>query len=139
MNSKNSFPQLFRSQVMHHDAGYVQRFVRVDDEYYDGFGEVYFSKVNKGKIRAWKKHLLNKLYLTVVEGIVSFVVCKGEEVSHVVNIDSNSPSVLVIPPNTIYGFSGKKRINIVASLMNQVHDPAEIVNYPSNYISFDWQ
>ena len=55
------------------DAGSVLHFIKNDDPGYIGFGEVYFSTVKKGAIKAWKMHKLMTLNLVVPVGEVFFV------------------------------------------------------------------
>ena len=49
---------------------------------YVGFGEVYFSQVNKGAIKAWKRHKKMTLNLVVPVGEIRFVLFDDREVSN---------------------------------------------------------
>ena len=44
------------------------------DNGFDGFGEAYFSSINKGSIKGWKKHTQMTLNIVVPIGAINFVI-----------------------------------------------------------------
>ena len=54
-------------------GGDVMHALRISDKGFHGFGEVYFSWVEMGSIKAWKCHQHMTLNLVVPIGEVSFV------------------------------------------------------------------
>ena len=55
-------------------GGAVLHGMKSSDPGYSGFGEAYFSRVEPGVIKAWKKHNLMTLNLVVCAGRIKFVV-----------------------------------------------------------------
>ena len=49
---------------------------------YAGFGEAYFSQVDKGAIKAWKRHKKMTLNLLVPVGEIKFVLFDDREASN---------------------------------------------------------
>ena len=48
--------EIFDKQTISTKNGNVRHGLRVDDKDFSGFGEVYFSEVNKGCVKGWKRH-----------------------------------------------------------------------------------
>ena len=104
------------------------------------FGEVYFSKIKSGKIRAWKYHLKTILNLVVPYGKVKFVLYSQEDKNFkVVEIGEKKYLKLTVPPKIWYGFKGvSKHESIILNVTNIKHDPKEILRCKKNEINFDW-
>jgi dTDP-4-dehydrorhamnose 3,5-epimerase len=54
------------------EDGSVMHSLKSSEKDFKGFGESYFSTVNNGAIKAWKRHKKMTLNLTVPVGIVRF-------------------------------------------------------------------
>lgn len=54
--------------------GDVFHALKSTDEGYAGFGEVYFSQIEYGQIKGWKRHNRMKLNLIVMMGRIKFVI-----------------------------------------------------------------
>ena len=50
------------------ERGKVMHMLKRTDPHFSGFGEIYFSVVNPGAVKAWKKHLQMTLNLAVIQG-----------------------------------------------------------------------
>ena len=55
-------------------GGNVMHAMKKSSEGYSGFGEAYFSEIDKGAIKAWKKHKNMVLNLVVPLGKIKFVI-----------------------------------------------------------------
>jgi len=62
-----------------HPKGDIYHAMKASDDGFSGFGEAYFSTVNKNDIKGWKKHTEMTLNLVVVIGEVEFVVYDGDD------------------------------------------------------------
>jgi|TARA_B100002019_G_scaffold215580_1_gene188159 dTDP-4-dehydrorhamnose 3,5-epimerase len=102
-----------------------------DNEFID-FGEAYFSYINKGKIKGWKKHKKATLNLIVPIGEIKFFICNEK------NIDVNSKLLsftlseenyfrLTISPGAWFAFKGLKEKNMLLNISDYPHDPLETV------------
>ena len=114
------------------------RFVR-SDELEVEIAEVYFSIIEQGQVKAWRRHQRATMFLTVPAGIVRFVVVSPEGKFVEATISPDDPCLLTIPPGRWFGFQaiGASR-SIVASACNMVHDPSEVNREPPDFFSYEW-
>jgi dTDP-4-dehydrorhamnose 3,5-epimerase len=111
---------------------------RTDPGYID-FGEAYFSWIEEGAIKAWKKHHRMTLNLVVPVGHVRFVFTSGLEASAVrdVELGEHHYCRLTVPPGAWFGFQGIRR-SLILNLADMPHDDAEVDRLPIEAIAFDW-
>lgn len=113
------------------ELGSVRHAMRIDAQGYHGFEEVYFSSVNKNKIKGWKKHLHMTMNLVVCHGSIRFAVLSENNLENV-SLFTISPTEnygrLTIPPNYWLAFKGLGDENLLMNFSNLLHDPAEAVN-----------
>jgi dTDP-4-dehydrorhamnose 3,5-epimerase len=128
------------------EDGSVMHSLKSSEKDFKGFGESYFSTVNNGAIKAWKRHKKMTLNLTVPVGIVRFVFIYD------LNIDIDLPSNceeymvssdsyvrLTVPPNIWFGFQGMSlKTNLIANIANIEHDPDEVERKSINEIEYNW-
>ena len=109
------------------EGGNVQHFLRSDESSFNGFGEAYFSFIEKGKIKGWKLHTRMTMNLVVPVGEVGFVFYVESNSSfQVIKIGTNNYKRLTVPPNIWFGFKGLGLYsNLVVNLSNIIHDPSE--------------
>ena len=127
------------------DAGSVLHFIKNDDPGYIGFGEVYFSTVKKGAIKAWKMHKLMTLNLVVPVGEVLFVFVDQRKKSktngeiYKVRLSSNPYRRMTVPPGIWFGFMGlSSELNLLSNQADIVHDPQEVERKDLNAFQIDW-
>ena len=123
------------------DGGDVLHFIKDGDVGFKNFGEVYFSNVKYGKVKAWKKHLNMTMNLVVPVGEVKFVFHLPESKNkfRVENIGLSNYSRIIVPPGIWFGFKGlSKDNNLVSNLANIKHDPLESINVEKNFFSYKW-
>lgn len=123
------------------DGGDVLHFIKDGDVGFKNFGEVYFSNVKYGKVKAWKKHLKMTMNLVVPLGEVKFVFHLPESKNkfRVENIGLSNYSRIIVPPGIWFGFKGlSKNNNLVSNLANIKHDPQESINVEKNFFSYKW-
>ena len=110
---------------------------------YLSFGEAYFSQVNKGAIKAWKRHRKMTLNLVVPVGEIKFVLFDDRDISNTifqeVMISKNNYCRLTIPPMVWVGFQdfandGSMLLNIA----NIEHDPDEVDRKEIEKINYNW-
>jgi len=61
------------------DRGAVLHMLRADASHFAGFGEVYFSVVNPGVIKGWRRHTQMVMSLTVPKGRIKLVLADQRE------------------------------------------------------------
>ena len=122
------------------EGGNVQHFLRSDESSFNGFGEAYFSFIEKGKIKGWKLHTRMTMNLVVPVGEVGFVFYTESNSSfQVLKIGTNNYKRLTVPPNIWFGFKGLGLYsNLVVNLSNIIHDPSESKKAEISRLKFDW-
>lgn len=104
--------ELLPLKVLRDDRGAVMHMMRTDSPAFKSFGEVYFSQVKKGVVKAWKKHLEMTQNLAVPVGEVRIVLYDDRPRSltrgrvQEIKFGENNYSLLKIPPHIWYGFQG---------------------------------
>jgi len=110
---------------------------------YSRFGEAYFSKVNEGAIKAWKRHKEMTLNIVVPVGKIKFILFDDREVSNIqfqeVVISGDNYCRLTIPPMVWVGFQGiSNSESMLLNIANRVHEPSEIDRLDVDKINYDW-
>ena len=127
-------------QVIPVEGGDVRHFLKSDERSFNGFGEAYFSFIEKGRIKGWKLHTRMTMNLVVPVGEVGFVFYDEKTSSfQIFKIGSNNYKRLTVPPNIWFGFKGLGLYsNLVVNLSNIIHDPSESKKLERSKIKFDW-
>ena len=98
-------------KVIKNNSGDIIKYLGKKNNYFNKFGEVYFSKIKKGFIKGWNLHKKTSCLITVPYGSVNFVLKDFEmKKSKKVLLSDSNPSLLVIPPNIWFKFWTKKKI-----------------------------
>jgi len=112
--------------------GDIWHAIKSTEDTYVGFGEAYFSFINKGKIKGWKKHKKATLNLVVPVGEIKFYAYdenSNDRKSCLVNfiLSEDNYSRLTIPPGIWLAFKGIKRKNILLNVSDLPHDKNETI------------
>lgn len=135
--------------VISDDRGSVLHMMRSDSINYQKFGEVYFSELNPGAIKAWKKHLIMTQNITVPRGVVEFILyddrINSPTKSELVRLTIGRPDnykLLTIPAGIWYGFRAlNNESGLLANITDMIHDPGETerLEWNSEYIPYVWK
>lgn len=129
------------------DRGTVHRMLRSTDPHFRGFGEIYFSSVREGVIKAWKNHRRVTVNYACVHGRVKVVLWDGREDSATggglmeIFLGPDNHSLVVIPPGVWNGFQGRSSPRaIVANCATEPHDPGEFRRLPPDdpAVPYEW-
>ena len=110
--------------------------MKASDTGFSGFGEAYFSTVNKSDIKGWKKHTKMTLNLIVVMGEVEFVVHNGNDFFNV-KLSKDNYQRLTVKPGLWVAFRGFSNENALLNLASIEHDPSESENVDLNAFGYD--
>ena len=122
-----------------HPKGDIFHAMKASDDGFSGFGEAYFSTVNQGEVKGWKKHSNMTLNLVVLSGEVKFVVYNmSHKMFYSVELSLNNYQRLTVCPGYWVAFKGVGESNIILNLANIEHDPKESVNLDLNAIDYAW-
>jgi dTDP-4-dehydrorhamnose 3,5-epimerase len=129
------------------DRGAVMHMLRADSPQFERFGEVYFSFVKRGVVKAWKRHRAMTQNFAVPVGAIRLVVYDDREGSathgRVQEIETGADhyALVRIPPLVWYGFQGTgEGESMIANCASLPHDPAESesVEWNSGRIPYRW-
>ena len=117
--------------------GDIYHALKSSEDSYQGFGEAYFTNINSGAIKGWKKHNRMILNLTVPLGLVRFHAHyeKTNETKYY-DIGYDNYSRLTIHPGVWVAFEGiSKETSLILNIASIEHDPAESENRELSSIS----
>ena len=124
-------------------GGDVLKVLKSDESSFASFGEAYFSWINSGNIKAWKRHTRMVMNLIVPVGMVRFVFhLENEQPAknfRVIDIGKDNYARITVPFGIWFGFQGlEKPHNLVLNVSNILHQPDEVERKSLNEIKFDW-
>ena len=115
------------------ERGKVMHMLRSDAPHFRGFGEIYFSSVYPGAVKAWHMHKRMILNYAVPHGSIKLVLyddrrdSPSKGVVQEIFLGPDNYCLVTIPPLVWSGFNGVgAEIAIVANCATLPHDPAEI-------------
>ena len=129
------------------ERGKIMHMLRSDDPQFERFGEIYFSMVYPGAIKAWHLHTKMTLNYAVVAGMVKLVLYDPRPSSSTkgkvqeIFLGEQNYARVKIPPGIYNGFKGVGTVPaIVANCSTIPHDPAEIQRLDpfSKDIPYSW-
>jgi dTDP-4-dehydrorhamnose 3,5-epimerase len=119
-------------KIIDDDRGAVLHMLRADSPLFSKFGEVYFSEVFPGVIKAWKRHKKMIQLFAVPIGQIDLVIyddrpdsaTKGKQV--VLRMGRDNYQLVKIPPRLWYGFKCTSPFpSLIANCADMPHDPEE--------------
>ncbi len=124
---------------IHHPKGDIYHGMKKSDIGFDGFGEAYFSTINKDDIKGWKKHTQMTLNVVVPIGEIEFVVY-DEDIKDffTIKLSQKNYQRLTIKPNTWVAFRGIDQHNILLNIASIEHNPNETINIDLSEILYEW-
>jgi len=144
---KNLITEVVITQLgkMETKGGKVLHAMKNIDAGFKDFGEAYFSTIEKGVVRAWKRHRSMTLNLIVPVGKIRFVlleeISESTEYHHSKEIilSDNNYCRLTIPPMIWVGFQGlDDGLNLLLNIADLVHDPEESDHKDIKDVNFMW-
>jgi dTDP-4-dehydrorhamnose 3,5-epimerase len=112
-------------------------------------GEIYFSIINPGRVKAWKLHKHMTQRLAVPAGKVRLVLFDGRadsasraKVEEIILGRPHAYYLAIIPPGIWYGLQNiSAEPALIANCADREHDPAEVDELPlaSDTIPYAWK
>ena len=124
--------------------GKVMHAIKETSTGYTGFGEAYFSCVDEGAIKAWKRHKNMTLNLIVPLGKIKFVMFDDRDTSNTqfqeVILSKENYCRLTVPPMVWMGFKGLlRKESMLLNIANIEHNPEEVDRLAIDKINYDWR
>jgi dTDP-4-dehydrorhamnose 3,5-epimerase len=129
------------------ERGRVMHMIRADSPLFEKFGEIYFSEVLPGVVKAWKRHKEMTQLIAVPVGMIKLVIyddpgkSKSKGNLKVLEIGRDNYKLVKIPPNLWYGFKCiSEHPALLANCADLPHDPSEAESRDPNdsYIPYQW-
>ena len=131
------------------NRGAILHMMRNDSELYEKFGEVYFSEILPGAVKAWKMQTEKTQNLAVPVNKIRLVIydsrphskTRGQIKEYELGRPDNY-NIIHIPPMLWYGFQSLDgQTALVANCTNYPHNPDEIESLPydSDQIPYQWK
>jgi dTDP-4-dehydrorhamnose 3,5-epimerase len=130
------------------ERGKIMHMLKRTDPHFGGFGEIYFSVVNPGAVKAWKKHLQMTLNLAVIHGSARLVIHDDRDPGAAraqfqeIVLGPENYHVVTVPPGLWTGFIGVSDFPaLLANCASLPHDPHEVVRKSADdpSIAYDWK
>lgn len=127
-------------KIIDHPKGDIYKGLSIKDSDFRKFGEVYFSRINYGEVKGWKKHLSMTCSLISPEGEAKVVIYdESSKIFHSFQIGKKNYSKLVIHPNNWFAFKGlSKESALIMNFADIPHDPEEALNVSLDYFDYSW-
>ena len=140
--------EIFQLKRIQDERGVVMHMLKESDTHFQKFGEIYFSVIFPGVIKAWHLHSRMTINYAVVVGNIKLVVYDQRPESKTrgqvqeIFFGQINYQLVRVPPGVVNGFTavgGEKAI--VANCADIPHDPDEIVRIDpfTATIPYDWK
>jgi dTDP-4-dehydrorhamnose 3,5-epimerase len=129
------------------ERGVIMHMLRADTPHFEQFGEIYFSGVYPGVVKAWHLHSRMTINYAVPLGVIKLVLFDDRADSRTrgglieLFVGDTNYCLVTVPPGVWNGFKGVgTSMALVANCATIPHDPAEITRLDpfSNDIPYDW-
>ena len=122
-------------KIIDHEKGNVMHALKNTDSGFSAFGEAYFSAVNNGVVKGWKRHNQMLMNLIVPVGEIRIVAIDNSglepDIFDVVLNASTNYQRLTIEPGVWFAFQGlANEPNLLLNIASIKHDPLEADNLP---------
>lgn len=124
-------------------GGDVLHGLKAGEKSFVGFGEIYFSWINKNSIKAWKLHTRMTMNLIVSLGNVRFVFglknSDGNFEFRIEEIGIDNYARITVPPGIWFGFKGLAASqSLITNIANIPHDETEVERLSKSKINYEW-
>lgn len=127
-------------------GGPVLHMLRADAPNFGGFGEIYFSEVEPGAIKGWKKHREQTQYFAVPVGLLKIVLVDErtysptkDNICEVILGRPDNYHLLRIPPHIWYAFTAVGDTPaLICNCADIPHNPKESTRKELDTIPYVW-
>ena len=136
--------KLYKNNIKINNKGNVHKYIEISNSF-KKISEVYFSKIRKNSIKAWKKNKTSKQFFYVFEGkIILKIFDDRRKKNKIYNFTLGNKlkySKILIPKNVWYGFKGLGNNNIVVNSLTKLHINCKMqtLELKNNYIPIGWK
>ncbi len=124
-------------RIISGDSGDVMHAIKMQESSFHGFGEAYFSTVDKNAVKGWKKHRKMILNLVVPAGAIRFILYDDRVDSRSFKsfqetiLSKENYQRLTVPAGIWMAFQGlSDGVNMLLNIASIPHDPLEVQSLP---------
>lgn len=130
------------------ERGKVMHMMKAEDAVFSSFGEIYFSRVYPGAVKAWHLHDRMTINYAVPHGKIKLVLFDDRADSNTkgeiqeIFLGEDNYQLVTIPPFVWNGFKGiGTETALVANCASIPHDPNEITRLDPDdcFIPYNWE
>jgi dTDP-4-dehydrorhamnose 3,5-epimerase len=131
-------------KIVPNDKGEIYHGLKSSDICFNGFGEAYFTTINKGFVKGWKKHNSMISNLLVPTGIIRLVFyddrinSSTKNNANIFELSNLNYKRITVNPGIWFAFEGLGEFNLLLNISNIVHDPNESDNIALDNSSFNY-
>jgi dTDP-4-dehydrorhamnose 3,5-epimerase len=134
-------------KVFSDERGKVMHMLRADEPFFKQFGEVYFSLVNPGFVKGWKRHLKKTQHFAVPIGNIKLVIYDDRKDSssngkiQEISVGTENYQLVRVPAGVWYSFKAiGEKIALLVNCADSPHDPDEVeaLSPFSKKIPYNW-
>jgi len=137
------------AKVLPDERGRLGEIMRADDQWFEKFGQVYFTTTYPGVVKAWHWHKKQTDHIYCLKGLVKIALYDGRKDSPtygVVNelyLGEHCPGLLRIPPGVLHGWMcvSKKEaymVNIPTEMYDYKNPDEHRLDAHDKTIPYDW-
>ena len=113
--------------------------IRKTDPGFEGFGETYYSFINYGEIKGWKKHLQMTMNITCPLGKVKFIFSENLIDFKEILLDQENLYRITIKPDIWFSFQGHGNpFSLITNVSNLIHDDKEVERKDLSSVNYHW-
>lgn len=141
--------EIFPLRAIEDDRGAVLHMLRSDSpDIFSSLGEIYFSTIRNGAVKAWKRHKRMLQRIAVPIGAIRLVVyddrvssnSRGSLWKRETGRGIGNYELITIPALVWYGFQGLGHPeSLIANCASLAHDPGEVERAPADGIEIPYR
>ena len=139
MSSVNKI-KVFKLKTIKNPKGDVLRAFRETDKFAGKSAEIYFSWINRNKVKGWKLHKLMKMNFVVPVGLVKFVFFDGKYFKKII-IGEKNYSRIYVPNKIFFAFQNlSSQKSLIVNNASIIHEKKnETISKDLNEIVYKWK
>ncbi len=136
--------KLFKDDIRINTKGNVYKFIEAN-KIFPKISEVYFSKIKKKYIKAWKKNKTSNQFFYIIEGSIILKIFDDRKKKNKIyeyRLGKKLKfSKVLIPKNVWYGFKGLSKNNTIVNALGKLHKNCKMLslNLNNKQIPINWK
>ena len=135
--------KVYKNNIKKNNKGNVYKYIEISKSF-KKISEVYFSKIKKNSIKAWKKNKTSNQFFYIFDEKIILKIFddrKKDRKMHVFTLGKKLKySKIFIPKNVWYGFKGLEKNNVIVNCLSTLHKNCKMqsLDINNNYIPTVW-